>query len=226
MVATKSDENATNETNQIPAPPPAVTLNIEQEKIEKVEKAEKIPNDEPRSSKTKKIHTKHEAAKVTNDTNARSEGKLEKLTNSKSVDKFNERPLIAANKQLKQQKALRSAAARPISARPSAPRRRDRNIQQNIHTENFVQESGDQTADKKNYIPEFDDADIVITETISDNISTIDEPITKTGDGELDGKQGHLVQQILETQTAILKSDAKNDVSAVNTKHFFIIVSI
>ena len=84
-----------------------------------------------------------------------------------------------------------------------------------------MQESGDQKADKKNLLTEFDDADnIVITETITDNLSAIDEPVANNVNGEIDGKQGHLVQQILETQTAILKSDAKNDAPAVKNIFF------
>lgn len=187
-----------------------------------VEKVEKPQNDKPRSSKSRKSHSKHESEKVLDGIKSD-----EKLTSSKSVEKLIDRSHgikpneTAVTTKPPRTAALRSAAVRPISARPSAPRRRDRNVRQIIHTESFVQESGDQKADKKNLLPEFDDADnIVITETIADNLSAIDEPVTNNGDGELDGKQGHLVQQILETQTAILKSDAKNDTPLV-THTFF-----
>ena len=170
----------------------------------------------------KKSHSKHDSEKVSEAIKSD-----EKLTSSKSVEKLIERSHGAKTNDTSitskppRTAALRSAAVRPISARPSAPRRRDRNVRQIIHTESFVQESGDQKADKKNLLTEFDDADnIVITETITDNLSAIDEPVANNMNGEIDGKQGHLVQQILETQTAILKSDAKNDAPAVKNIFF------
>lgn len=208
LAVTKTEENV----SEPPPPPLAVTPAAAPEKV--AEKVEKSSNDKPRSSKSRKSHSKHDSEKE-------STKPEEKFTSSKSVDKLIERSHGGkTNETTKISKpprtALRSASIRPISARPSAPRRRDRNVRQIIHTESFVQDSGDQKTDKKNLMPEFDDADnIVITETIPDTISSIDEPITNNGDGKIDGKQGHLVQQILETQTAILKSDAKNDVSAV-----------
>lgn len=180
---------------------------------------EKSANEKPRSSKSKKSHHKNDSEKISDMASTKHD---EKLKSSKSVDKLIERPNVPPSKTNDHGKeskpprtALRSAAVRPISARPSAPRRRDRNVRQILHTESFVQESTDQSkSDKKNIVPEFDDADnIVITETIPDNITSIDDMAgNKIDDGEIDGKQGHLVQQILETQTAILKSDNKNDV--------------
>lgn len=214
----KSEESA----SEPPPPPRAITPTATPDKVhDRVERVEKLLNDKPRSSKSKKSHSKHDSEKILDHTKSE-----EKFTSSKSLDKSIERSHgNKANETNKNSKpprtALRSAAMRPISARPSAPRRRDRNVRQIIHTESFVHDSGDQKIDKKNLMPEFDDADnIVITESIPDNISTIDDPVTNNGDGgDIDGKQGHLVQQILETQTAILKSDAKNDVSAVKSAH-------
>lgn len=214
----KSDGSASNDS-QLPAMAQEKTENAA-EKIEQVEKVDRHSSDKPRSSRIKRSHSKPDIEKPMENGTAKSE---EKFKSSQSVDKLIERSHGKANdtngKQSKPPRtALRSAAARPISARPSAPRRRDRNVRQIIHTESFVQDSGDSSkTDKKTHIPEFDDADnIVITETIPDNISAIDDSIVNNVEGEIDGKQGHLVQQILETQTAILKSDAKNNVSAVN----------
>lgn len=216
LAVTKTEESV----SEPQPPPPAVTPTVASEKV--TEKVEKSSNDKPRSSKSRKSHSKHDSEKEITKPE-------ENYTSSKSVDKLIERSHgVKTNETTKHSKpprtALRSASIRPISARPSAPRRRDRNVRQIIHTESFVQDSGDQKSDKKNLMPEFDDADnIVITETIPDTISSIDEPITNNGDGEIDGKQGHLVQQILETQTAILKSDAKNDVVKCHFLLFYFI---
>lgn len=216
----KSTESVSNETSP-PAVAPVQEKTEKPDKVESVEKVDKHSSDKPRSSRTRRSHSKPDLEKSIENGTVKPE---EKFKSSHSVDKLIERPLDGksngtTNKQSKPPRtALRSAAVRPISARPSAPRRRDRKVRQIIHTESFVQDSGDSNkTDKKSTMPEFDDADnIVITETIPDNISAIDDPIANNGEGEIDGKQGHLVQQILETQTAILKSDAKNDVSAVN----------
>lgn len=183
---------------------------------------DKVTNDKPRSSKSRRSHSKRDTEQVP---------PKPELKNSASVDKLAERSslLESTTKSLdgtngassKARPALRSAAARPISARPSAPRRRDRNVRQILHTENFIQDPNAQQnnkSNKKNAIPEFDDADnIVITETIQDNISILDENAANTDvAADIDGKQGHLVQQILETQTAILKADAsKNDPAVI-----------
>lgn len=188
---------------------------------------EKASNDKPRSSKSRKSNNKRD----TNENGVPTPSKPE-LKSTVSVEQTAERSslLESSTKSLdtanrpssKSRPALRSAAVRPISARPSAPRRRDRNVRQILHTESFIQEPNSQQnnkSNKKNAIPEFDDADnIVITETIQDNISILDENVTNNDiTTDIDGKQGHLVQQILETQTAILKADAsKNDPSAVN----------
>lgn len=144
--------------------------------------------------------------------------KMSDVPNPKS-DLVNSKPLLESSKS---RAALRSAAVRPISARPSAPRRRDRNVRQILHTESFVQEPNNQEKNtKKTNIPDFDDADnIVITESVPDNISALDETVINKEEGEIDGKVGHLVQQILETQTSILK-DVKNDASAVRAEHQF-----
>lgn len=187
---------------------------------------EKTSNDKPRSSKSRKSNSKRDTEQVP--VNGVSTTAKPELKSSASVEKMAERAssiLESTNRpSSKTRPALRSAAVRPISARPSAPRRRDRNVRQILHTESFIQEPNSQQnnkSNKKNVIPEFDDADnIVITETIQDNISILDENVANNEiTTDIDGKQGHLVQQILETQTAILKADAsKNDPSAVKNK--------
>lgn len=157
----------------------------------------------------------------------------DKTNTEKSIKSHGKPPIdlqqkSSAVKVNKPNTALRSAALRPVSARPSAPRRRDRNVKQILHTENLVSDSNNQNKDdKKNFLAEFDDADnIVITDAIQDNIASIDAvPATDSFEIGADDKQGHLVKQILETQTAILKSDAKNEVTAVSRCSHFDIVS-
>lgn len=145
----------------------------------------------------------------------------ERGTKSKSLEKENEQPTEdnvshMTNGTAKAQRpgtTLRSTALRPVSARPSAPRRRDRNVKQILHTENFIQDPSSQNGSeiKRDFSVEFDDTDnIVITNVIEDNISSLDKPSDKIED-ELNGKQGHLVQQILETRTIILRADPKDD---------------
>lgn len=189
---------------------------------------EKALNDKPRSSKSRKSNAKRDSIENGMPPAAKPEAKssvsVDQPTERSSLLESSTKSLDTANRPAsKSRPALRSAAVRPISARPSAPRRRDRNVRQILHTESFIQEPNSQQnnkTNKKNAIPEFDDADnIVITETIQDNISLLDENVANNEiPTDIDGKQGHLVQQILETQTAILKADAsKNDPSAVNT---------
>lgn len=188
---------------------------------------EKASNDKPRSSKSRRSNSKRDINENGMATAAKPDVKstvsMDQPGERSSLLESSTKSLDTANRPAsKTRPALRSAAVRPISARPSAPRRRDRNVRQILHTESFIQEPNSQQnnkANKKNAIPEFDDADnIVITETIQDNISLLDESVANNEiTTDIDGKQGHLVQQILETQTAILKADAsKNDPSAVN----------
>lgn len=102
--------------------------------------------------------------------------------------------------------ALRSAAVRPVSARPSAPRRRDRNVKQIMNHESLMQEPIEsKKSDKKDLISEFDDGEnIIITDIIQDTTAAANDAAS---DAIADGKQGHLVQQILETQTVFMNAD-------------------
>lgn len=110
---------------------------------------------------------------------------------------------------------LRSAAGRPVSARPGAPRRKDRNVKI-LEIENFTRDTAEAAnTNRTNFNKEFiDDGENLIT--IDDNIlpeENAQEAIAAK-DMNLDqNKQGHLVQQILETQTVFSKieNDAKND---------------
>lgn len=108
--------------------------------------------------------------------------------------------------------ALRSASVRPVSARPSAPRRRDRNVKQILNHDSFIHEPIERKKSaKKDLISEFDDGEnIIITDIIQDTTSATNDAIAL--DKIADGKQGHLVQQILETQTVFMNADndAKN----------------
>lgn len=173
--------------------------------------AEKATNEKPKSStKPKKSESKNEVDKS---------AELPKV-GKRSEKRGNEHPMEVVSKHIKDTNkptkagvALRSAAVRPVSARPSAPRRRDRNIKQILHTENFVQESTDQSKNGKNTtLPEFDeDENVVITNAIEDNLPQFGETQPTPVPNDLSDKQGHLVQQILETQTAILKADGTNE---------------
>lgn len=108
--------------------------------------------------------------------------------------------------------ALRSAAIRPVSARPSAPRRRDRNVKQILnHDSSFMHEPIEpKNSEKKDLISEFDDGEnIIITDIIQDTTTATNA--VNTIDKITDGKQGHLVQQILETQTVFMNADNNNN---------------
>lgn len=173
--------------------------------------AEKAGIEKPKSSsKAKKSESKNELEKSS---------EMPRI-GKKSEKRGNEHPMEMSSKHVKDTNkpakagvALRSAAVRPVSARPSAPRRRDRNMKQILHTENFVQESTDQSINgKNNTLPEFDeDENVVITNAIEDNLSKFGESQPTPMPNDTSDKQGHLVQQILETQTAILKADGKNE---------------
>lgn len=185
--------------------------------------SEKSFGEMSKSSKPKTIND----SPIENDIHIESKNKvksaksIERVTESKSLEKENKQPTEdnvsnmtngTANTQ-RPGTTLRSAALRPVSARPSAPRRRDRNVKQILHTENFIQDPNSQNGSEKksDFSTEFDDADnIVITNVIQDNVSSLDIASDKIED-ELDGKQGHLVQQILETRTTILRADPKDD---------------
>lgn len=137
------------------------------------------------------------------------------------VNKVSVEPLLQKSnendeKRPKPGTALRSAALRPVSARPSAPRRHDRNVKQILHSDSFNQDTAPKKIDKKDLMAEYDDGDnIIIADALQENAST-GEYAADVIDKDSDKKQGHLVQQILETQTAILKTDSKSESTAVS----------
>lgn len=112
--------------------------------------------------------------------------------------------------------ALRAPSARPPSARPGAPRRRDRNVEIILHSEKTMQSA----AAEKNAINTVadltDDGENLV---VIDNTNIQGDPLAASNEPTVDNdkEQGHLVQQILETQTALSKtvndgSDTKKDI--------------
>lgn len=118
--------------------------------------------------------------------------------------------------------ALRSAARRPVSARPSAPRRRDRNVQQIVHHEGLIQnaENGGNYEKKKDMIAELDDSDnIIIADIMQENDLSTETNGPENAEISSYGTQGHLVQQILETQQTLTRTDSNEN----NTKKMVIL---
>lgn len=114
--------------------------------------------------------------------------------------------------------ALRSASVRPVSARPSAPRRRDRNVQQILPSETLTHQTDRENVkrEKKNdIIAELDDSENIVIADIIDanamNGELISNVVSETADTSIDGKQGHLVQQIIQTQNALTKIDGSSN---------------
>lgn len=117
--------------------------------------------------------------------------------------------------------ALRSAALRPVSARPSAPRRRDRNVQQIVHHEGLIQSNENAYEKKKDIIAELDDSDnIIIADIMQATESDSDANPAANSEINADGKQGHLVQQILETQQTLTKIDGNDGGGGKTTVNF------
>lgn len=186
------------------------------ETTDEAKPVDKALNDKPKSSKSKKADGKTEADKPAANKNA-TDKKADKQYNDHPMEMPSKNANDAARPSKPAVSALRSAVARPVSARPSAPRRRDRNMKQILHTENFVQDSSEQSKAVRNAVlPEFDeDENVVITNAIEDNLLQFGEAPEAPMPNDPADKQGHLVQQILETQTAILKGDGSNDTAQV-----------
>lgn len=120
--------------------------------------------------------------------------------------------------------ALRGPSARPPSARPGAPRRRDRNVEIILHSEKALHTP---TVEKNanNIVADLaDDGENLV---VIDNTNLQGDALPLDNNAaqlllDNDKEQGHLVQQILETQTALSKTvndvgDAKGDVCIVVT---------
>ena len=106
--------------------------------------------------------------------------------------------------------ALRSATIRPASARPGAPRRRDRNVEIILQAEKFSTNIPESKPNANSFGVDLgDDGENLVV--IDDNIiedgitpSKINEALASIENAK---EQGHLVQQILETQNAFAKTD-------------------
>lgn len=121
--------------------------------------------------------------------------------------------------------ALRSAAVRPVSARPSAPRRRDRNVKQITNHDSLMHDAVEpkKPEKRKNLMNEYEEGEnIIITDIIQEAAAATNESDVIV-DKIADGKQGHLVQQILDTQSAFMSNDAdtkKNDTNvSIDNRH-------
>lgn len=107
--------------------------------------------------------------------------------------------------------ALRSAAIRPVSARPSAPRRRDKNIQQIAHLDGFIQQNdvGNKHDKKNDIISELDDSDnIIIADLMQTNVIIDELDLSNDVGVSAESQHGHLVKQILETQKTLTKVES------------------
>ncbi|XP_065360149.1 TRAF3-interacting protein 1 [Calliphora vicina] len=110
--------------------------------------------------------------------------------------------------------SLRPPSARPPSARPGAPRRRDKNIEIILQPNDQIKMSGIQV--KLETFGDLDDdgENLVIIENPNSNDVTIDQQSNLTESEKMmqdkTFEQGHLVQQILETQKELVQNDTNN----------------
>ncbi|KAI8123087.1 hypothetical protein FF38_11636 [Lucilia cuprina] len=118
--------------------------------------------------------------------------------------------------------SLRPPSARPPSARPGAPRRRDKNIEIILQPNDQIKMSGIQV--KLETFGDLDDDgdNLVIIENPNTKDITIDQQTNLTESEKMMQdetlEQGHLVQQILETQKELVQNDdkQKNDKDSTN----------
>ncbi|XP_037808735.1 TRAF3-interacting protein 1 [Lucilia sericata] len=110
--------------------------------------------------------------------------------------------------------SLRPPSARPPSARPGAPRRRDKNIEIVLQPNDQIKMSGIQV--KLETFGDLDDDgdNLVIIENPNTNDITTDQQTNLTESEKMMQdetlEQGHLVQQILETQKELVQNDVNN----------------
>lgn len=208
------------EVETVGEPPLEEPIQMPIEEIARNLSFEKSSGEISKSSKPKTVNDSSTESDihVESKNNVKSANTIERVTKSISLEKeyqqlTEDNVSIMTNGTAKAQRpgtTLRSATLRPVSARPSAPRRRDRNVKQILHTENCIQDPNSQkdgSGKKRDFSAEFDDTDNIV---ITNVIQSLNIPLEKKED-ELDGKQGHLVQQILETRTTILRADPKDD---------------
>ncbi|XP_036323872.1 TRAF3-interacting protein 1 [Rhagoletis pomonella] len=118
--------------------------------------------------------------------------------------------------------SLRPPSARPASARPGAPRRRDRNIEIVLQPNDQVKLSGINV--KLESFGDLDDdgENLVVIEDA--NTVNIVESVEEVNRGEESGvennaeQQGHLVQQILETQKELMQQQKGTNSIGKNEK--------
>ncbi|TMW54313.1 hypothetical protein DOY81_000586 [Sarcophaga bullata] len=121
--------------------------------------------------------------------------------------------------------SLRPPSARPPSARPGAPRRRDKNIEIILQPNDQIKMSGIQV--KLETFGDLDDDgdNLVIIENPNANNDAVNEQESNLTESEKMMQseaieQGHLVQQILETQKELIQNDGsgqrKSDKDSTN----------
>ncbi|XP_011195501.2 TRAF3-interacting protein 1 isoform X2 [Zeugodacus cucurbitae] len=118
--------------------------------------------------------------------------------------------------------SLRPPSARPASARPGAPRRRDRNIEIVLQPNDQVKLSGINV--KLEAFGDLDDDGenlVVIEDANTVNIAEAAADVPRVADTDLGNnleQQGHLVQQILETQKEFMQQQNVNSSMGKNEK--------
>lgn len=118
---------------------------------------------------------------------------------------------------------LRAPSARPPSARPGAPRRRDRNVEIILQTEKAMHDAAEKNALNTNLVADLaDDGENLVvidnTDIQGDALPITTQEIPKDMPNEKE--QGHLVQQILETQTTLSKAGNDGDDTKRDTVSF------
>ncbi|XP_011202813.2 TRAF3-interacting protein 1 [Bactrocera dorsalis] len=118
--------------------------------------------------------------------------------------------------------SLRPPSARPASARPGAPRRRDRNVEIVLQPNDQVKLSGINVK-----LESFGDLDddgenlVVIEDANTVNIAESAKEVSRVDDTDMGSnleQQGHLVQQILETQKEFMQQQNGNSSVGRNEK--------
>lgn len=197
----EKDDNAISPgKDDVPEAVPEVTSNgdnLEQNDIiQETVKATK----EPKSSRKTSSKKEKEIFNANDSTSTRATNRTIESRNN-SID-ATEIPSIP-----RPRTSLRPPSVRPASARPGAPRRRDRNVEIILQPDGNMPKPGvNIKVDHLNVELDDDGENLVIIEDSSnqsnDNKFGIDTVIENE-----DEQQGHLVQQILETQKEFLKID-------------------
>ncbi|XP_053945574.1 TRAF3-interacting protein 1 [Anastrepha ludens] len=118
--------------------------------------------------------------------------------------------------------SLRPPSARPASARPGAPRRRDRNIEIVLQPNDQVKLSS--TNVKLESFGDLDDDGenlVVIEDATTVNIGESPDGVARVEETDIEHnleQQGHLVQQILETQKELMQQPTGNSSNGKNEK--------